>query len=112
MWLSIPVSFTKFQVPISCGTIDDDASFNAVLPSDLRYYYYEEAIRLKPDHASAWNDKGYALINLGRYEDALLSLEEAIRLKPDHASAWYNKRTILGKLNQEGWSYRIVDRTD
>ena len=51
---------------------------------------FEEVIRIKHDDADAWYNKGYALFNLARYEDAIKSYEEAIRIKPDDADAWYN----------------------
>jgi len=37
---------------------------------------YEEAIRIKPDYAEPWNNKGSALHNLGRYEEAIRSFEQ------------------------------------
>lgn len=61
----------------------------------------EEAIRLKPDYADAWYNKGVVLSKLERFEDALKALEEAIRLKPDYASAWYNKACVYAKMNKK-----------
>ena len=54
---------------------------------------FAEAIRLKPDHAEAYNNRGVAKATLGRHEDALADFAEAIRLKPDHAEA-YNTRGV------------------
>jgi tetratricopeptide (TPR) repeat protein len=47
----------------------------------------EQAIALKPDHADAYNNRGVALQDLKRPEEALASYDKAIALKPDFAEA-------------------------
>ena len=54
---------------------------------------YDEAIRLKPDYAEAYNNRGVAKNNLGHHEEAIADYDEAIRLKSDYAAA-YNNRGI------------------
>ena len=46
-----------------------------------------KAIALKPDHADAYNNRGVALQDLKRPEEALASYDKAIALKPDFAEA-------------------------
>ena len=54
--------------------------------------FFDKAIEIEPDHASAWYNKGVALSKLGRYDEELKAYDKAIEIKPDHASAcWYNK---------------------
>ncbi len=53
-----------------------------------------------PDRAEDWCNKGVALGNQNRLEEALDCLEEALLLKPDYAEAWYNKGVALEKLGQ------------
>ena len=48
---------------------------------------YNEALRLKPDYAEAYTNRGNAKAALGRHEDALADYNEATRLKPDLALA-------------------------
>ena len=31
--------------------------------------YYDKALELNPDYVAAWNDKGVALIRLGKYDE-------------------------------------------
>jgi len=64
---------------------------------DERLRFYTEAIRLKPDHASAFYNRGNLRREKGDGEGALLDYSEAIRLKPDHAFAFYNR----GNLRRE-----------
>jgi len=58
----------------------------------------DEAIRLDPNHASTWLNKGYALGIQGKLDDAIKAWDEAIRLDPKYALAWYNKGIALNKL--------------
>ncbi len=48
---------------------------------------FEEAIKIDPNCAKAWNDRGVTLYKLRMYREALMSFEEAIRLKPDFVEA-------------------------
>ena len=61
---------------------------------------HDEAIRLKPDYAEAYNNRGVAKFALGRYDDALADYDEAIRLKPDHARPYYNLGIVKAKLGR------------
>jgi tetratricopeptide (TPR) repeat protein len=45
---------------------------------------YSEAIRLKPDYPTAFNNRGNAYKNLKQYDKAIADYSEAIRLKPDY----------------------------
>jgi tetratricopeptide (TPR) repeat protein len=50
----------------------------------------DEAIRLKPDYADAFNNRGAVRYDKGDLKSALKDYNEAIRLKPD-ADAFYNR---------------------
>ena len=54
---------------------------------------YDEAIRLKPNFAEAYNNRGNAKSDLGRHEVAIADYDEAIRLKPNFAEAYNNRGT-------------------
>jgi tetratricopeptide (TPR) repeat protein len=49
----------------------------------------------KEQEAINWYNKGNALVNLGRYEEALKAHEKAIVLKPDDAGDWVLKSFLL-----------------
>jgi tetratricopeptide (TPR) repeat protein len=53
--------------------------------------FYNEAIRLQPDFAYAFNNRGAARLARGDSEGALEDYDEAIRLKPDYAEALSNR---------------------
>jgi tetratricopeptide (TPR) repeat protein len=69
---------------------------------DEKLRFYGEAIRLKPDYAEAFNNRGAARHAKGDLDGAMLDLDEAIRLMPDHAKAFNNRgvvRRTKGDLN-------------
>ena len=61
---------------------------------------YGEAIRLKPDFAEAYSNRGSAKADLGQYEAAVADYDEAIRLKPDFANAYNSRGVAKARLGQ------------
>jgi tetratricopeptide (TPR) repeat protein len=55
----------------------------AALDIDEKLRFYNEALRLKPDYAEAFNNRGIARVAKGDLERALQDFNEALRLKPD-----------------------------
>jgi tetratricopeptide (TPR) repeat protein len=53
--------------------------------------YLDEAIKLNPDLAEAYNNRGNAYSDLKEYQLAIEDYDEAIRLKSDYAHAYYNR---------------------
>lgn len=52
--------------------------------------YAERALALNPNDDLALTSKGWALIDLGRANEALPFLREAVRANPNNEYAWYN----------------------
>lgn len=60
---------------------------------------YTEAIRLKPQYAKAFTNRGLSKALLGDYQGAIVDWNEAIRLNPQYSDAYYNlgvAKTDLG----------------
>jgi tetratricopeptide (TPR) repeat protein len=53
--------------------------------------YLNEAIKLKPDLAEAYNNRGNVYVDLGQHQQAITDYNEAIRLKPDYDRAYSNR---------------------
>ena len=53
----------------------------------------DNVVRLYPDYAEAYYDRGNEKVKLGKSEEAIHDYDAAIRLRPDYAEA-YNKRGI------------------
>jgi len=60
----------------------------------------DQATRLDPNNAFAYANKGVALDNLQRYEEALAACDQAIRLDPNNALAYNGKASILIDLQR------------
>jgi tetratricopeptide (TPR) repeat protein len=57
---------------------------------------HDAAIRLEPDFALAWVNKGIALKNLSRIDEAIACYDHVIRkLDPEFKKAWHNKGVAL-----------------
>lgn len=64
--------------------VKDESLENCLIAND-------QAIRLKPDFAEAYSNRGNTKYALGRYQAAVTDYDEAIRLKPDYAGTYSNR---------------------
>ena len=72
---------------------------------------YDAALRIRPGYAAAHSNRGNALKEAGRLQEALASYEAALRLKPDFAEAHANRGntlTALGRLDEALASYETA----
>ncbi len=60
----------------------------------------DKAIRLNPDYAEAYYNRGNAKNALGRHDDAIADYDEAIRLNPDDAEAYNNRGNVKNALGR------------
>jgi tetratricopeptide (TPR) repeat protein len=76
------------------NTLDDLSRYEEAIAA------YDQAIRLDPNNADAYNNKGVDLYDLKRYEEAIVAYDQAIRLDPNNADAYYNKGNTLYDLKR------------
>ena len=69
---------------------DFDAAINA----------YDAVLRLNPNHAEAYNNRGLARDALGQHEAAIADYDAALRLNPNHAKAYNNRGGARYALGQ------------
>ena len=60
---------------------------------------YDQAIRLNPDYAVAYNNRANARDDLGDPQAAIADYTEAIRLKPDYYTAYYNRGIVRKSID-------------
>ena len=71
--------------------------------------FFEEAVRIKPDFAKAYNNWGIALGGLGRFEEAIPHYQNALDIQPDYAKAHFNWGIALasqGRLEDAAAQFR------
>jgi tetratricopeptide (TPR) repeat protein len=59
--------------------------------------YFEETLRIKPDHTKAHNGLGTALAQTGQLAAAIAQFQEAVRLDPDNLEARANLASALAQ---------------
>ena len=58
----------------------------------------EKALEIDPNHAKAWNNKGYSLYKLGKAEEGLKDVEKALELDSTDEDALESKQEIIAAL--------------
>lgn len=69
------------------------------------YYHslklYDQVISKYPDFGDAWDNRGWALRQLGRYTEALISHDKALQLKTTNPfTTWFNRGIVLELLQR------------
>ncbi|MBF0608313.1 MAG: tetratricopeptide repeat protein [Magnetococcales bacterium] len=93
--------------------VNKGASLSTLGLIDEAIAQYREAIRIKPDYATAHNNLGNALSAKGLIDEAIAQYREAIRIKPDYADAYYNLGIALyanGLIDEAIAQYREAIR--
>lgn len=62
--------------------------------------YLNSAIKLEPNNAETYYNRGVAYDNLGQYKQAVKDYHQAILFKPDYAEAFYNRGTVNNTIGQ------------
>ena len=61
---------------------------------------YDNVLKLNPNSADAYNNRGVAKKHLSRFLEAIADYDQAILLKPDFAVAYYNRGDAKKNLGQ------------
>ena len=80
----------------------EDYFYKAYNSSDPQYQIddYSRAIRINPDYANAYYNRGVVYYDLGKDQLALDDYSRAIRINPDFADAYYNRGVVYGNLGK------------
>ena len=68
-----------------------------------------EAIRLNPLYALAFNNRGYIYVKKGDYNRAMADYNEAIRLDPKYALALCNRGLLKRKIDDSSGNADVAE---
>lgn len=71
---------------------------------------YDKAIRLSPNFAEAYNNRGVAKDELGQYTEAIKDYSKAIELKSDYAEAYNNRANVNSRLGKDIEAIKDYDK--
>lgn len=72
--------------------------------------HYDKAIRINPQHAVVYNNRGAANGVLGKHKEAIVDYDEAIRIGPQDDKAYYNRGNAKKALDQCSQAIADYDR--
>ena len=84
-------AYTEFYIGLTCQEKSEHKE---------AIKHYDETIRINPQIAEAYINRGNAKDMLGRYEEAIADYNEAIRINPQYAEAYINRgnaKDMLGR---------------
>ena len=79
-----------------CRILQRTTSVNTLPPSQIMI----SLIRLKPDDADAYNNRGNSKYKLGQHFAAIADYDIAIRLNPDDVDVYFNRGIVKNDLGQ------------
>jgi tetratricopeptide (TPR) repeat protein len=72
---------------------------------------YDNVLRLNPNNADAYNNRGVAKKHLGKLAEAIADYDQAIALKPDFAVAYFNRGDAKKLFGQYAEAIKDFDKT-
>ena len=72
---------------------------------------YDQYLALNPSNASAWNNRGNALDDVGHKVEAIASFDKALMLTPHYPKALCNKGVVLGSLHRYAEALACFDQS-
>ena len=82
--------------------------------NELALRCYEKVLRVIKDDYAVWHSQGKVLVELGCYDDALISYDNSLNLNPDNYLAWYDRGDLLseyqGDFSQQEEAIKSYDK--
>jgi tetratricopeptide (TPR) repeat protein len=86
--------------------LSDDVSVERVIK------YYDDALKIKPDHPVLLYNKGDFLFGIDKYEDAMKLMDQIIEIDSNYLNALLLKSWILSIIGKTEESKKYGDRAE
>jgi tetratricopeptide (TPR) repeat protein len=108
-WLILPGVSVYLSVSLfsQTGATPTTIAVTLALISYIGYLIWR---RIPARRAVAWNNKGFELLKLKRYEEAQESFNQALKLNPQFMSAWYGTGLCYMWLERYTEAVELFDR--
>jgi tetratricopeptide (TPR) repeat protein len=104
---------TLINIVSECGVIEEPPGSRIEYPELIEeaIVLYSDALNKSPRYLAAWNNKGIALADLGRFDESLECFTQALRINSSFAAAWNNRGVTLGKSKRYDESLKALNKT-
>ena len=106
LWTESPEQFLE-----KLQKIQDSNSMHKQGTSNKTRTIFDDAIERNPKDATAWYNKGVALVNLGKYFEAINCFGKATAINPKDAATLYNKGVVLFTLGKYPEAIKYYDKS-
>ena len=112
----LPILFALFLIGCADGLSEAENRYNTVVEFqgegrlEEAIEDYDEAIRLDPELALAYNNRGLANFNLGQHQKAIQDYGEAIRLDPQNVEALTRRALAYTLLGMDAEAQEDIER--
>lgn len=89
----------------NCGNTYDN-----IVRHDKAVHSYDEALQIVPDFVDAIDCRGYALVKIGRVEEALQDLNKVVATKPDSPLAYLHRSEAYSQAKQFDLATQDLER--
>lgn len=72
---------------------------------------FNRITELSPKYIDAWINKGYALVDLGKHEEAIKCFDQVLRINENDADTWSDKGASLGSLMRYSEALDCIDKS-
>ena len=90
-------AYSEFFIALTYQTMANEKPTEKSGLLDKAIVHYSQAIKLNPDYASAYINRGATYLNQERYELALEDFDRVIELDPDYFLAYSNRANVYFK---------------
>lgn len=98
MAIEIDPSYSKNEVANALETIYKKGEKKR--KARIKLLFCDKALEIDPKNVGAWNNKGLALNNLGKYNEAIECLDKALEI-PKYVLAMKNKDIIVKRMGKQ-----------